>query len=61
MAVDQRWRKSSRSSNAGTCVELNGDRVAVRDSKNPQGPVLPIGPSLVAFVAEVKAGRFDPR
>jgi len=39
-----KWRKSSRSgSNGGACVELarNLPRiVAVRDSKNPHGPVL---------------------
>jgi hypothetical protein len=38
------WRKSSRSGdNGGACVEVarNLPRiVAVRDSKNPQGPVL---------------------
>jgi len=39
-----KWRKSSRSgSNGGACVEVarNLPRiVAVRDSKNPDGPVL---------------------
>ncbi|KAB2371858.1 DUF397 domain-containing protein [Actinomadura montaniterrae] len=41
------WRKSSHSaSNGGNCVELAGagadavDVVAVRDSKDPDGPVL---------------------
>ncbi|MEV6981880.1 DUF397 domain-containing protein [Sphaerisporangium sp. NPDC051017] len=38
------WRKSSRSSdNGGQCVEVAGNLrggVAVRDSKNPHGPVL---------------------
>ncbi|MEU9885845.1 DUF397 domain-containing protein [Sphaerisporangium sp. NPDC051011] len=38
------WRKSSRSSgNGGQCVEVAGNgrgSVAVRDSKNPHGPVL---------------------
>lgn len=37
------WRKSSRSgSNGGDCVELTGlpDAVALRDSKDPDGPVL---------------------
>lgn len=37
------WRKSSHSSSDGDqCVELAsvGDTVAVRDSKNPTGPIL---------------------
>ena len=43
-AVDQRWRRSSYSGNGGgNCVEVATDMrgvVAVRDSKNPDGPVL---------------------
>jgi hypothetical protein len=38
-----KWRKSSRSSaQGGDCVELAGlaGLIAVRDSKNPTGPVL---------------------
>ncbi|MFJ4618248.1 DUF397 domain-containing protein [Streptomyces sp. NPDC088812] len=42
------WRKSSYSgSNGGDCVEVAADRpgaVPVRDSKNPTGPALLIGP-----------------
>ena len=37
------WRKSSRSGdNAGACVEVGtaGAAVAVRDSKDPDGPLL---------------------
>ncbi|GGM65508.1 toxin [Longimycelium tulufanense] len=43
MCVEVRWVKSSRSagaSNACVDVALGGDRVGVRDSKNPAGPVL---------------------
>ncbi len=35
-----RWRKSSYSSNGTSCVELASDLAAVRDSKNPDGPML---------------------
>ncbi|MDQ3404484.1 MAG: DUF397 domain-containing protein [Actinomycetota bacterium] len=35
------WRKSSRSSDEGNCVEVAfADAVAVRDSKNTAGPML---------------------
>lgn len=38
-----RWRKSSRSGAGQTaCVELAHDYGAVRDSKNPDGPVLTV-------------------
>jgi uncharacterized protein DUF397 len=34
------WRKSSRSSQEGGCVEIRGDLSALRDSKHPDGPTL---------------------
>ena len=34
------WRTSSYSAQNGQCVEVRGDLSAVRDSKNPDGPVL---------------------
>jgi hypothetical protein len=43
-----RWRRSSHTgSNGGNCVELAGVRgaVAVRDSKDPGGPVLLVAPA----------------
>ncbi len=48
------WRKSSRSGEAGSCVELAYEG-AVRDSKNPGGPMLRI--DLRGLLAAVKAGR----
>jgi hypothetical protein len=58
------WRKSSHSgSNGGACVEVARNLpgvVAVRDSKNPDGPNLAIAPAHWAvFAAGVKAGEFD--
>lgn len=44
-----RWRKSSKSgNNGGSCVEVADnlpDVVGVRDSKDPNGPVLVFGPA----------------
>ncbi|MFC4150447.1 DUF397 domain-containing protein [Micromonospora mangrovi] len=55
-----RWRKSTRSSGqGGACVEVADNlpgAVAVRDSKDPRGPVLTFGPDAWrAFVAAVAA------
>ncbi len=55
------WRKSKRSG-IGGCVEVAvvGDRVAVRDSKHPQGPVLVFSRTeWHAFVVGVQEGQFD--
>ena len=58
------WRKSSWSGgNGGDCVEvarnLSG-AVAVRDSKDPDGPKLTFTPDeWVAFTAGIKTGEFD--
>jgi hypothetical protein len=58
------WRKSSYSgSNGGGCVEvtqLPAAVLAVRDSKDPDGPKLAFSPAdWLAFVTGVKAGEFD--
>ncbi|RLK60569.1 DUF397 domain-containing protein [Actinokineospora cianjurensis] len=50
------WRKSSASSANGQCVEVAfaAERVAVRDSKNPNGPIVILpARSLTALVASL--------
>lgn len=74
------WRKSSRSTNGGACVEVAtwrkssrstdgecveaaavGAVIAVRDSKEPDGPRLTVGPERWnAFTASVRTGDLDP-
>lgn len=57
---DARWRKSTRSGD-GNCVEVADvtEGTAVRDSKDPTGPVLVFtGAEWAAFVAGVKDGEF---
>ncbi|MFB7181996.1 DUF397 domain-containing protein [Streptomyces sp. NPDC056257] len=52
-----RWRKSSYSGDTGgqcvECAPLEGGLVAVRDSKNPDGPVFTVHPA--AFATFVRA------
>ncbi|MFC9397178.1 DUF397 domain-containing protein [Streptomyces sp. NPDC057027] len=53
---DLRWRKSSYSGpNGGDCIEIAdlAAHIAVRDSKNPEGPVFLAAPA--AFTAFVNA------
>ena len=55
------WRKSSRSQ-YNACVEVRfcGDRVPLRNSRDPDGPVLVFtAPEWDAFVEGVKRGEFD--
>ncbi|GAA0846096.1 DUF397 domain-containing protein [Streptosporangium amethystogenes subsp. fukuiense] len=58
------WRKSSRSGgNGGQCVEVAANLpevIAVRDSKDPDGPKLLLTPTEWAtFVRGIKTGDFD--
>lgn len=57
------WRKSSFSGGYQNCVEVAGNLpgvVAVRDSKDPEGPKLLFGPDAWrAFAAGVRAGEFQ--
>ncbi len=56
------WRKSSYSSNSGNCVEVARNLpgvVAVRDSKDPDGPALVFtADEWRAFVSGARAGEF---
>ncbi|GAA4665347.1 DUF397 domain-containing protein [Streptomyces youssoufiensis] len=64
MATQPRWIKSSYSNNGGECVEVATNltthgTVAVRDSKDPDGPTLTFEPTTwKAFVAGVRSGDF---
>lgn len=52
------WRKSSRSIGNGACTEVarHPDGVAVRDSKDPKGPVLSFSAGeWREFIAHIKA------
>lgn len=57
VTTENTWRKSSRSANDASCVELRGTLDQVRDSKNLHGPVL--HGAVPALVRAVQAGRFD--
>ncbi|MEU2429948.1 DUF397 domain-containing protein [Streptomyces sp. NPDC007861] len=58
------WRKSSYSgTTGGECIEVapHPHRVAVRDSKYPDGPVFAVAPAaFAAFVAAAAEGAVSP-
>ena len=59
-AIDHGWRKSSYSGNGGgNCVEVTtcvSGAVAVRDSKNPGGPILTVSrDDWARFIARLRA------
>ncbi|WP_338684796.1 DUF397 domain-containing protein [Streptomyces acidiscabies] len=56
------WIKSSYSNNGGTCVEAAPlpTTIALRDSKNPDGPALLMPPAAFhTFLTGVRDGRFS--
>jgi hypothetical protein len=60
MNDDLRWRKASASGQGANCVEIAPlrDGIAVRDSKNPSGPVLRFSADAwQAFVSNIKADK----
>jgi hypothetical protein len=57
------WRKATYSRSHHNCVEVgNGhELVAVRDSKNPDGPVIGVSPrAWIEFTEHVKRGTPTP-
>jgi hypothetical protein len=57
------WKKSRRSNPSGNCVEmakLPDGEVAVRNSRDPDGPVLIYtAPEIAAFIEAARSGDFD--
>jgi hypothetical protein len=55
------WRKAQLSTNNGACVEVASvpGKIAVRDSKDPSGPILVYAPEEWSdFLDGVKKGEF---
>jgi SH3-like domain-containing protein len=53
------WRKSSRSNGQANCVEwavLEGERVAIRESEDPDQVVITSSANWKAFVEGIQAG-----
>ncbi|MFI7553528.1 DUF397 domain-containing protein [Micromonospora sediminimaris] len=56
------WRKSTRTQQSGQCVEVArvGEVIGVRDSKDPDGPVLAFTTGeFAAFLDGAAKGEFD--
>ncbi|GAB3182025.1 uncharacterized protein DUF397 [Micromonospora palomenae] len=59
------WRKSTRSNGSGNCVEVADNlagMVGLRDSKDPNGPVLTFTPTTwTAFLHAAKQEKVSPQ
>jgi hypothetical protein len=56
------WIKARASDPNGSCVQLrrNGDAIEVRDSKDPEGPILQFTRAeMAAWIDGAKAAEFD--
>ncbi|MEU3252218.1 DUF397 domain-containing protein [Streptomyces sp. NPDC006997] len=62
-SLDAAWIKSQHSTAEGNCVEvahLTDGSVAMRNSRDPEGPALVYTPAeMAAFLAGAKDGEFD--
>ncbi|WP_433227689.1 DUF397 domain-containing protein [Actinomadura formosensis] len=60
---EMKWRKASRTTaNGENCVEVARipDEIAMRDSKNPDGPQQRFSIlEVAAFFTEIKCGKYD--
>lgn len=62
--TDVTWRRSRRSNPSGNCVEIavlpDGSGIALRNSRDPEGPALIYTPAeIAAFIQGVRDGEFD--
>jgi len=61
--VPAQWRKSTHSSANGACIEVAHlpEAIAVRDSKDPDGPVLTLtAQAWRSFTRQLKSGTLGP-
>jgi hypothetical protein len=53
-----RWQKSTYSGSTSNCVEVAHTKTGIRDSKNPDGPVITTSPAaLDRFIKAIKDGQ----
>jgi hypothetical protein len=58
---DLQWRKARASAGNGACVEVApvSGQIVIRDSKDPEGPVLSYSPeAFQSFLATAKEGAY---